>query len=55
MTDQNTLNGKCGECGHVWVVAYLPMSITKVSYVAKRAACPRCGCGKVFVAQGGAA
>jgi len=48
---ENTLNGKCGECGHVFVVAHLPMPLTTAASLAKRAACPKCGNAKsIFVA-----
>jgi hypothetical protein len=30
-------------CGYTWVVAYLPMDLTLVAELAKRAACARCG------------
>lgn len=30
------LDGKCGGCGHVFLVAYLPMELTKVARLAKR-------------------
>ncbi|WP_164783884.1 MULTISPECIES: hypothetical protein [unclassified Mesorhizobium] len=42
----NTLRGKCVDCGHVWVVAHLPMELSKAAQLAKRAACPKCGATK---------
>lgn len=48
------LRGSCGDCGHVWVVAYLPMELTKVVRIAGRAACPMCAGSQVFVATASA-
>lgn len=48
------LRGSCGECSHVWTLAYLPMDLTKVADICKRAICPACACKKVFVANGAA-
>lgn len=33
----------CGECGHTWTAAILPMSVDDFARLARRAACPR-GC-----------
>lgn len=44
------LRGRCGDCGHIWVIAYLPMPIAKVARLGQRAACPMCACSKVFIA-----
>jgi len=51
MATQNTLDAKCRveSCGHVWTVAQLPMQLTKVAALAKRAACPKCGDTKPLV------
>lgn len=43
MLTSNTLAGQCGECGHVFVVAHLPMPLEKAAALMKRAACPKCG------------
>lgn len=43
MLTSNTLNGKCGACGHVFLVAQLPMPLEKAAGLMKRAACPMCG------------
>lgn len=44
------LRGRCGGCGHVWVVAYLPMDVVSLAKLARGAACPMCAGSKVFVA-----
>jgi hypothetical protein len=46
------LRGRCSACDHTWVVAHLPMPVTEVARLARRAACPKCACTKVFVANG---
>lgn len=38
-----TLKGQCKDCGHVFVVAYFPMTVEKVARLAMRATCPFCG------------
>jgi hypothetical protein len=45
MAEQDLIKAKCRipACEHVWVVAYLPMHISKVSKLLRRAACPKCG------------
>lgn len=47
------LRGRCNDCGHVWVVAYLPMPLTNAARLMQRAACPMCAGTKVFVATAG--
>jgi len=48
--DKGRLQGRCGDCDHVWVVAYLPMAVSRAAELARLARCPR-GCeGKVFCA-----
>lgn len=50
MSDGETLKARCGECDHVWIVAYLPMPLDKVAKLGMAARCPK-GCdGKVFCA-----
>jgi hypothetical protein len=44
-----TLDGRCGDCGTVWVVAVLPMNLSAVAKLALKACCPACGSKKVFV------
>jgi hypothetical protein len=44
------LRGRCGACGHVWVVAQLPMALNLVAKACARATCPACAGTKVFVA-----
>jgi hypothetical protein len=34
--------GRCGDCFHVWTVAYLPMPPDKLAKLLCRAACPAC-------------
>ena len=35
--------GHCGDCGHVWIIAYLPMEIERFARIAMHAYCPKCG------------
>lgn len=39
----NGLYGRCKACGHVFLVAKLPMAIEKAAVLASRAACAQCG------------
>lgn len=50
MSKSSRLYGRCKDCGHVWVIAYLPMDVTKVAVLGQRAACAKCACTKVFLA-----
>lgn len=45
----NKLRGRCGECSHVWVLAYLPMSLEKVAKIGKRSICPKCAGTDIFM------
>jgi hypothetical protein len=31
----------CSECGHPWVVAYLPMELSRAAFLMQHAYCPR--------------
>lgn len=45
-TEKKTpFNGRCGGCGHVWTIAYIPMELTKFSTITKAAKCPMCATG----------
>lgn len=33
---------RCGRCGHVWTLCYLPLAADLFTRVAKRATCPMC-------------
>ena len=46
----DALRGRCGDCGHIWVIAYLPMTVEKVACLGRRAACPMCAGTGVFIA-----
>jgi hypothetical protein len=35
--------GRCGECGHVWTVCFLPMAMDRAARLMSAAACPK-GC-----------
>lgn len=48
------IEGQCAECGHVWVICYLPMALEDVARLMKRAACPACAETRVHVAGPGA-
>lgn len=37
------------ECGHVWIMAYLPMLLTDWVRLARGARCPMCASRNVFV------
>ena len=41
MSDGGHLKVKCVPCGHVWIVAYLPMPLSKTRLFAKMT-CPKC-------------
>jgi hypothetical protein len=53
-----TMNGStdfwvhCGECGHAWVAAILPMAVDDFARVANRATCPRGHRAKVYCGKG---
>jgi rubredoxin len=34
---------RCRTCGHEWIAAYLPMTLTTFAKVAGRSICPKCG------------
>lgn len=53
MTDdlKKSLRGSCGECDHVWTIAWLPMPLEKAAELMKGARCPKCACATVFVAS----
>jgi hypothetical protein len=36
---------KCGACGHLWTICFLPMEMTKAATIMMRACCPMCGAG----------
>ena len=40
----HVVTARCGddECGHVWIVAYLPMQLDKAARLMHLAACPKC-------------
>ena len=38
-------NAECEKCGHVWIVAWIPMNVMRFIAVIKGAHCPRCGVG----------
>jgi hypothetical protein len=43
--DREPFWAKCGECSHLWVCAYLPMSLTVMKAVCRALRCPNCGAG----------
>lgn len=49
-TPKKEFRAQCGECDHIWVVAYLPMDLSKVANIMKTARCPNCAGAKLFVA-----
>lgn len=42
----NAVKVRCGKCGHVFIVAYLPMPVEKAALAMKRATCPSCASTK---------
>jgi hypothetical protein len=48
--DGEILKARCGDCDHVWVVAYLPQTVERAAKLAIGARCPRGCTGKVLVA-----
>lgn len=47
------IEGQCAECGHVWVVCFLPMPLKDVARLMKHVACPACAETRVYVAEPG--
>lgn len=45
---------ECILCGHVWIVAYLPMEMSLMGKVAKNVRCPVCAEPKPMVAKSAA-
>ena len=50
MTTTSTVQARCGECNHIWVVAHLPMPLDQAAKLMMAARCPHGHAGKVFVA-----
>jgi hypothetical protein len=44
------LDARCGDCGHVWTVAHLPMEVGKACRLMAAALCPKCAGAKILVA-----
>lgn len=42
----------CGECGHSWIAAYLPLEVSKFALILSRAICPKCAATKIFMGLG---
>jgi len=42
---------KCGDCGHCWQAAYLPMPLADAARLLGRAACPACASTRAMVAR----
>lgn len=43
---------KCAACAHCWAVAHLPMEVSLIVKIMKRAKnCPKCGATKIVVAK----
>jgi hypothetical protein len=44
---------RCGACGHMWILMYLPMPMDTAARVMKAAHCPMCGqnAKKLFIAD----
>jgi hypothetical protein len=40
--ERKPMHAKCGPCGHIWPIAYLPMDADKVARIMKGARCPMC-------------
>lgn len=43
------LKAVCGDCRHSWVIAYLPMEVSKLARIARGGACPKCASPRVFL------
>jgi hypothetical protein len=50
VSEQETVKARCGDCDHVWVVAYLPLPLKDAARLAIAARCPHGHKGKVYVA-----
>lgn len=44
------LNGRCGDCNHVWPVLHLPMDAEKACRLMAAAICPKCAGERIFLA-----
>lgn len=42
---------KCRECGHVWIIGYLPMPMRQMGKLSGKAKCPKCGDKKPLLAK----
>lgn len=44
LKEPSVITALCGDkdCGHRWIVAHLPMELTKAALLMERAACPKC-------------
>lgn len=49
MSDDKRLDAKCGTCGHVWTVVYLPVSVDLLNRFTK-VPCPKCHAPKPLMA-----
>lgn len=43
VTERHPFYGKCGDCGHIWPVIYLPMDMRLAAKIMGSACCPKCG------------
>lgn len=43
MTARNEIWVTCPPCTWTWIIAYLPMDVSKLAKVNKAARCPKCG------------
>ena len=42
-THEGIQRAECFDCGHRWIIAYLPMELGKFAQLCEGAACPKCG------------
>jgi hypothetical protein len=49
---ERELKGECGKCSHVFVIAHLPMELSKVATLMKAARCPKCASARpIYLAK----
>ena len=49
MIEKQAQWARCGDCGHTWICAYLPMVLDVWSKLMKHARCPMCASKKTFL------
>jgi rubredoxin len=51
MSAKGEMWAKCKPCDYAWRIAFLPMELFALAELMKGARCPKCGAGKLLVAN----